>query len=768
MEEENQPKKSLIQDLWDRRLFQYLGTYLGVSFGLIQFAEFLESRFELGPNLVEKVFLFLLIMLPAVALFIYNHGRKGHDEWKPIEKYFIPTSLVAALGISLFMFNNAEKEIEKVSITNTEGDTITRIIPAMGMAKRLVIFPFKYDAQNDSDKWLSWGTSFLLDKDLEQDMRTSSIQPFSLREEYESHNIDFHDDISFSTQLKIAQDNYSDYFITGAINKVDSKLRLVSEVFESNSGRLFISDTVSSDDVFGLVDQVSQNINAQLYTVESGNREEIIDLPAKDLITPNEDVLKSLVDARLILVEGPQHIAQAITQVEEAIGVDPKCGECFSFLSNLYLGANREEDATNAIDNALKFSSALPERQRLNIGYYNYMVKEQVSNAIRLLENWKKLYPRDQYPYFQLISLYRRSLEVDQAKEVAKTAIDNGHRGKVLIDLAQLYIDSEDYELAETYMEEFSNLYPHKAKEKSLLGKIYLEQGKLDDAIRFYQDLSILEPTDPGHIVEIASIQDRLGKFEEAKKLYQQALALGSRPQDSIAVYVEKENHFKRLGQFALLFETLEARENALLRIMPPIGAKVQLINAIWPHKIAVKDYEGFRARFQELKDMLPERASIFQCLEDFFFALGTEDLEKYEATPPECLEIIFQSSGKNFEIIYDAGLKELRGDFKEAALGYENYIDSTGLNDKRLSTALSKLYRKSDQLNKAEQLMERNLKTDPSNPEFLFEYAKIARDQGKAQLAKERLNQVMHIWKDADPEYTLFQEAMELASDLQ
>ena len=77
---------SLIQDLWDRRFFQYVGTYLGVCFGLVQFAEFLEGRYGLENNLFEKVFIFLVIMLPAVALYIYNHGRKGHDAWLPIEK----------------------------------------------------------------------------------------------------------------------------------------------------------------------------------------------------------------------------------------------------------------------------------------------------------------------------------------------------------------------------------------------------------------------------------------------------------------------------------------------------------------------------------------------------------------------------------------------------------------------------------------------------------------------------------------------------------
>ena len=123
-------KPSFFQDLWERRFFQFGATYLGVGWALIQFTEWMTDRYDLSPNLVEKLIIFLIIMLPAVFIFIYNHGRAGDDKWKPYEKIIMPTSLVVALLASIFLFNSSSLHAtQTVSLTNEEGEVITREVP---------------------------------------------------------------------------------------------------------------------------------------------------------------------------------------------------------------------------------------------------------------------------------------------------------------------------------------------------------------------------------------------------------------------------------------------------------------------------------------------------------------------------------------------------------------------------------------------------------------------------------------------------------------
>jgi tetratricopeptide (TPR) repeat protein len=758
---------SLIQDLWDRRFFQYVGTYLGVCFGLVQFAEFIEGRYGLENNLVEKVFIFLAIMLPAVALYIYNHGRKGHDAWLPIEKFFIPTSLVMALGCSFFLFNRAEKTTEKVSITTEAGETITRMVPTAATAKRLVIFPFEHNLEQ-KDQWLSLAAPFLLNKELQQDMRTYAIQPFQLKDEFESYKLEFAQAVPFASRIKIAQDNYTDYFISGRLSEKQGQLQLIGEVHESNNGKLFFSDTIAAGSIYALVDEFASAFNEHLYVKDAKPGTEMIDLPSKDLVTPDLEALQHLIQANFMRVQGPATIASGIAEAEKSVLLDPRCAECYATLANLYLGASKEVESNQAIDKALANATALPERQKLMIGFLNYIMHEQLDKGRLLLQNWQKLYPNDLTPYSQLIALYRRTQEIGKAKDVALTAVENGHRGKILMDLAQMYIDTEDFGEAERYMEEFSTLYPHKAKERSLLGEIYMQRGDLEKAKAFYRDLSIVQANEPAFLLKLADVSDRLGEFSESEELFDRALRLAQRAQDSIAVYESMEGHYERLGQFNRLFDILELRESLMEKTAPPIVVKPQIVFNTWPRFMVSKRESEYHRRIDELLQLLPERASILRCVADFLFNMGTENLAGYEATPDECRQYIIQSSGKNFEIVYTAALAELRGNYREAAEGYEAYADSTGQNDKRFSTGLSKMYRLSDQVEKAATLMDRNLATDPNQPVFLLERARVSKAQGDIDQAKEWLDKALRIWENADPEYQNFEEALVFEKELQ
>ena len=98
--------QSLFQRLWERRFIQFTISYLLGAFGLVQLIEWVANRFHLSQHWPEIVFLFLLAMLPAVLVFIYNHGKPGPDALTKTERILIPANLVAALGLVTFLFWN--------------------------------------------------------------------------------------------------------------------------------------------------------------------------------------------------------------------------------------------------------------------------------------------------------------------------------------------------------------------------------------------------------------------------------------------------------------------------------------------------------------------------------------------------------------------------------------------------------------------------------------------------------------------------------------
>ncbi|MEO0461364.1 MAG: hypothetical protein AAF219_11020, partial [Myxococcota bacterium] len=66
-----------IKELLHRRVPQFVGAYLVAGWGLVQFVQFLESRYTLGTQWVDLVGLGWLLALPAVVSLAWHHGAPG-------------------------------------------------------------------------------------------------------------------------------------------------------------------------------------------------------------------------------------------------------------------------------------------------------------------------------------------------------------------------------------------------------------------------------------------------------------------------------------------------------------------------------------------------------------------------------------------------------------------------------------------------------------------------------------------------------------------
>ncbi|NIQ52938.1 MAG: hypothetical protein GWN71_05670 [Gammaproteobacteria bacterium] len=111
---------------------QYVAVYLGASWALIEFFAFLEDRFLLSPHLTNLVLSLLVLLLPSVLVFTYNHGRPGADRWRRGEKIFIPANLLGAAVVLFAGFSG--KDLGAVTTTvnarDEEGNTIERAADA--------------------------------------------------------------------------------------------------------------------------------------------------------------------------------------------------------------------------------------------------------------------------------------------------------------------------------------------------------------------------------------------------------------------------------------------------------------------------------------------------------------------------------------------------------------------------------------------------------------------------------------------------------------
>jgi tetratricopeptide (TPR) repeat protein len=576
--------KSLITELWNRRVPQFVANYVGICWGILQFLIFATNRYQLDNGFIDKFLIFAVVLIPGVFVYTYNHGRPGKDEWKQYEKILLPVNLVLALVFAgIFSPGNEMNAAPiEVQVTNEQGDTVTRIVPSAAQAKSFGIFPFKDNTESSEDDWMKFAFGQLIVRDMEQDMRMYCVSPFGFEYSFKSNNASIYDnDISFGKYLKIAKDRTTDYFVLGEFSKEEAGLAASIEVYDSNSGELFFENNYNAESIFDIVDQFTAEMSSNLFIDDSSNKVVVTDLPAKDLITKDLEALEMLMNAKIKHRYENEYL-EAIEIMKSAIALDPESPMLKSYIAAYYNSIAKVDSSKIFIDEAVELSEFLPERQNFKIRQEYYIFNQQIDKNIALLETWRQLYPRDYYPYNQLLEFYSLTQVFNKAKKVGEDALENGHSKRVLKRLATFEIAQNNLDKAEEYINRYYELFPDKNKmEDTQLAEIYLKKGEFEKAKEWYESILLLNPNDYKINLKLSDVYTQQGDLREAEKMKYEALSKVKLVEDSIAIYQNLIFFYYRAGNVDKFMEVAQKHFDALTPKGPPVGSAFQHLSLI-------------------------------------------------------------------------------------------------------------------------------------------------------------------------------------------
>ena len=158
---------SFFKDLIHRRVPQIIGVYIAVSWGIVQFTDWIVNRYLLSPHLVDLALVILMSLIPSSLIVAYFHGRPGRDKWKKPEKFGIPVNIVITALLAFFVFSGKDlsKVSQKVTLEDETGKKIERTIPKTQFRKKIVLFYFKNETGDTSLDWLQYGITHMLEFD---------------------------------------------------------------------------------------------------------------------------------------------------------------------------------------------------------------------------------------------------------------------------------------------------------------------------------------------------------------------------------------------------------------------------------------------------------------------------------------------------------------------------------------------------------------------------------------------------------------------------
>ena len=755
-------KKSFFSDLWDRRFFQFFATYLAASWGVIQFVEWGVRRYGIDGSWVDKIFLLQLLILPSVIALIYLHGRPGADKWWKLEKIAYPLNLILALGASMFLITGTSQTTSEVEITTDEGETIIREVPKMEFSKRVVLFPFENENGN-KPTWKGIGSAVLLDNALEQDMRITSISPQGINESYKHYNYEVFDNIPLSTKRNISENYYSDFFVGGRfLNDEETKVEVI--VYETNTGKEVANEVLQSDNIIQLTQKITDFVNGKIKLSPVEGIETLVTLPASNLITADTAAFHHYVDALITMEKDGTQASVAKVQLEKAVELDPTCAECHMILANVKLISGQE--TRGSMKEAMKYVENVSERQQLSLKYLNYMFSEEQDKGETLLKNWRKLYPQDKKPVDMLMAQYNRTFQVDKARALVESALEQGHKGSLFVTYANQLISTKEYGKAEEYLVKYKEAHPKQAESTTLLADIYAKQGKTEKAIETLDELSIMNTNDIKYDLKKANIYNKQNKFAEAERILNNLLFAANTAADTISIYSKQMEIYLRQGKAKSYYDERRKLKTVFLTQYPPIAfmqteystsGMYQMIGAI----------DSIERNVRALEDLMPPlQKNLIVNLNDFIIATFAEDVVGMEDKYAKVKGILLASAGEDLIKLYDAEIAFQKEDYKKARADWEVLIDKVKNYD-LISQNYFESFVKSADYDEGLKALDLRLEEDPYSPLHLLVKAKLLNKKGKKNEAKKEINKAWVVLKDADANFKYKIEAQELMDEL-
>ena len=760
-------QKSFFENLWERRFLQYTFSYLIGSWAFIQFVDWFVIRYHLSPSWTEVFLVFLVSLLPSVLLFTYFHGRPGPDRWQKIEKIIIPVNVIISLVLVFVLFSGKAlgSTQTSVEVVNEEGVIQQRIVPTAAFSQRFVMFPLENGSGEQSEDWLRFIMPMMQGFDLEQDYRIHAIHPFELLYEFQAMGEKITDEIPFSSQLKIAQDNYSDFFVSGIINSVGDLINVTLRAYQSDNGRLFFESTFEEDHPTKIVDAFSVALTEQLYIKDALYSDKtIVDLPAGNLFSYSMPALKKYVEGTLYAAGGDMDMS--IATFEAALADDPDFVRMYNELGILYLMTNQVAKKDSVIKIAMQRMSALPEREQMYIKL-TYFQPNQLQKIQALLDMWMDLYPHDSKPYEVSIRINRMMQNLNVAFGTAKKAYARGHRGKLVKTLATICVDLNKIDSAKIFLREFAELYPDKAKDDFTLGEIYLREKNFAAARKFFDDLAILDPTSHKIALKQAEVAGRQRRYDAELKHLDEALSNALQYADTVAVLTKLEGSYMNRGRITESLSTMDKRIAMAERKQGAFAARIGLIfyptifqyGLIDQLDVAQARVDSFRAVFP-----LPEGT---QCAAELNFALGAEDLERLEETLAQCRTVLEELQGQAVLMMADAFKSYLEENHAEAVRLFTEFGEATGLPEDQLAYLVGKSERLAGNLKDAKQTLENGLSIEPGSSYLMFELAETALAMKDTKLARTMVDQLTEVWNQADAPFIYLPRLEEMQSAL-
>ncbi|MGI9221688.1 MAG: tetratricopeptide repeat protein [Woeseiaceae bacterium] len=778
-------QRSFLENLMHRRVPQLVGMYVAATWLVIELGDWVTERFNLPTLVTSYVFVAMLVMLPAIILFAYNHGAPGRDEWTRTERVLIPLNGVLALVVLYAMgpLLVVEAATETVQIPDETGTLQEFEVARQGYHRNIIGFFWLNESGNSELDWLSYGLPLMLAHDLNRVSPVITVEtPFDSAAMQNDLRNNGHPAFVGEPQglrLEIARDRRSAALIIGSFSQAGGTVTINAAVIEAESGREIAAYSVSGSDWLTTVDDVSAAILAYLEVEPSDNQS---DDPINQHFSASLLAIEHFTNAHIAL-EVDNDYPKGIAELQGAVQIDPEFAEANHVLSVTHYLNSDLESARETASQALKNSYRLSETSKFVLKANRYIFDGDFDRGTRVVEIWSRVQPNstDALAALAQLNILRGTAESLQAAMGAYDRLlelDPKDYG-IYRQKAEVEHQRGDFAAAADYLQTFLEYEPDSGAAHLQLANVYQALGDLEAAQVALEDAAILSDSPLESELGLARLLARRGLFDEAEERLSGQLRDDLSPQQRLDVLSAQAEVYFVTGQIEdvikLNFEISEAaksfmppmvrmmsidkqradlysmlgRTDKAIALADEITAQLQPPMDTYMHFTyttiygAIDDREGFRKwanRTQQVKDQLPPMLLPFMEFQSARLAIWDEDSDAAIAHLDSARDFMSRSMLQLFH---------------------------SNLTISSLQVILAELYLQAGAFGDSRDTLEEILNAFPANGYAKLTYAKLHLAQGNEDAGRKALDEVLEIWSDADTDYIFLKEAESLVSSL-
>lgn len=463
----------------------------------------------------------------------------------------------------------------------------------------------------------------------------------------------------------------------------------------------------------------------------------------------------------------------AFEMYSHCLDMDPGSAVTQYELGKLYMYLGQAEKGESLLLSAMKAAPDNYWYKETLAGYYQR--KGENEKGIEVIEGMVAQFPSRLEPLIALVDLYTRTRDYEKVVHTLDRLEKlDGKSEQISMEKFRMYLAMDDNERAFAEIENLAKEYPYEMRYLTMLGDIYMENGKPEEAYATFQKVLENEPGYAPAMLSMASYyektgQDSLYRVQLDSLLLNRKVETGAKLNIMRQLIMRSERGDKDSTQIVGLFHSMLAQEQetadvAMLAAQYLLSKRMdeeakpvlrQVLDIDPENKPARLQLLSFAISKEDLDEVIRLCAPAVEYMPDaleFYYYWGIAHYQKKEHD--EALEVFkkgVRQVGPDSDKSMASDFYSIMGDLYhlkkmnvEAYAAYDSALVYKPDNIGALNNYAYYLSVERKDLDKAEEMSYKTVKAEPTNNTYLDTYAWILFEKGKYTEARIYIDQAL------------------------